>query len=55
MYTNANLAGEDTVLALQTIDTLKTIAGDKDLIKRFKSQNMVPYLASMIKESILTI
>ena len=55
LYQNVNLIGEDEVIALQTIDTLKTIACDKELIDRFVNANLIPEMCQLIKQSILTI
>jgi hypothetical protein len=55
MYQKVNLAGQDKVLALQTIDTLKTIACDKDLVKRIKEANLIPDMIELIKQSIQVI
>mmetsp|Transcript_12871 Transcript_12871/g.21770 ORF Transcript_12871/g.21770 Transcript_12871/m.21770 type:complete len:724 (-) Transcript_12871:115-2286(-) len=55
LYSNVNLQGEEKAIALQSIDTLKTIACDKDFIPRYTKTGMLPKLIEMINCSILII
>lgn len=55
LYQSVDLQGEDKAIALQSIDTLKTITCDQDLIPRIQHMNLVPELISMIINSIATI
>ena len=55
LYKSVDLQGEDKAIALQSIDTLKTITCDQDLIPRIQEMNIVPELINMMINSIATI
>jgi len=55
LYKSVDLQGEDKAIALQSIDTLKTITCDQDLIPRIQEMNIVPELIQMMISSIATI
>jgi hypothetical protein len=44
LYNSVNLGGEDKALALQSIDTLKTITCDQDLIPTIQQLGLLPEL-----------
>jgi hypothetical protein len=43
------------VIALQSIDTLKTVTCDQDLLPRISEVNLVPQLVQMVIHSVSTI
>lgn len=55
LYNSVNLTGENKAIALQSIDTLKTVTCDHDLIPRFQQQGILPQLVSLVQQSVLTI
>jgi hypothetical protein len=55
LYRSVDLQGEDKVIALQSIDTLKTITCDQDLVPRIVGQGLLPTLVQMIVNSVGTI
>jgi small-conductance mechanosensitive channel len=55
LYTSVDLEGEDKALALQSIDTLKTVVCDQDLVPRISELNMLPELLNKISVTIGTI
>lgn len=55
LYRSVNLKGEDKAIALQSIDTLKTVTCDADLIPRIQKANLLPDMIRLIQESVLTI
>lgn len=55
LYKSVDLQGEDKAIALQSIDTLKTITCDQDLIPRIQEMGILPDLVSMMITSIATI
>mmetsp|Transcript_24382 Transcript_24382/g.37784 ORF Transcript_24382/g.37784 Transcript_24382/m.37784 type:complete len:219 (-) Transcript_24382:1528-2184(-) len=44
LYGSVNLGGREKAIALQSIDTLKTVTCDHDLIPRFQQANLLPEL-----------
>jgi hypothetical protein len=44
LYRSVDLQGEDKAIALQSIDTLKTVTCDQDLIPRVQKLNLIPDL-----------
>ena len=55
LYKSVDLDGENKAIALQSIDTLKTITCDQDLIPRMKELNLLPELVQMIQASMQAI
>ena len=52
LYRSVNLRGEDKAIALQSIDTLKTVTCDQDLFPRIEKANLLPEMIKLIRESI---
>jgi hypothetical protein len=52
LYTAVDLVGEDKAIALQSIDTLKTVVCDQDLIPRITQLDLLPALLEKINFSI---
>lgn len=52
LYTTVDLVGEDKAIALQSIDTLKTVVCDQDLIPRITQLDLLPQLLEKINFSI---
>lgn len=55
LYKSVDLQGEDKVIALQSIDTLKTVTCDQDLIPRIQQLDMIGPLVQMIVNSLSSI
>jgi hypothetical protein len=55
LYRSVNLRGEDKAIALQSIDTLKTVTCDQDLFPRIEKANLLPEMIKLIRESIQNI
>ena len=55
LYKSVNLKGDDKAIALQSIDTLKTVTCDQDLFPRIQKANLLPDMIKMIQESIQNI
>ena len=55
MYKSVDMQGEDKAIALQSIDTLKTVTCDQDLIPRILELKLLPELVKLILNSIGTI
>lgn len=55
LYRSVNLKGEDKAIALQSIDTLKTVTCDQDLFPRIEKANLLPEMIKLIRESIQNI
>jgi hypothetical protein len=52
LYTAVDLVGEDKAIALQSIDTLKTVVCDQDLIPRITELDLLSTLLEKINFSI---
>lgn len=52
LYNSVNLKGEDKAIALQSIDTLKTVTCDQDLFPRIQEAALLPDMIKLIQESI---
>lgn len=48
LYRSVNLKGEDKAIALQSIDTLKTVTCDQDLIPRIQKAKLLPEMIQLI-------
>lgn len=48
LYKSVNLRGEDKAIALQSIDTLKTVTCDQDLFPRIYKANLLPDMIQLI-------
>ena len=55
LYSSVDLTGEDKAIALQSIDTLKTVVCDQDLIPRITQLDLLPQLLEKINFSIQNI
>ena len=49
------MKGEDKAIALQSIDTLKTVTCDQDLVVRIHEANLLPEMLQLIQQSLETI
>jgi hypothetical protein len=55
LYRSVNLKGDDKAIALQSIDTLKTVTCDQDLFPRIQKANLLPEMIGLIRDSIQNI